>query len=181
MGRFRREYLLPFAPLSVNNAYGARCIKAGSRYLPSRFLDSRYRHYKDVIKERIIITNLIEGDVPPLRFVGMDFTFIFERSSFWEKTTGNVKKKDVSNLFKLLEDAFAEEMGLDDRNNLCVFGRKYCVDDGTLSVEPVCFGKDKRGKDKKPPTTDRAIIQVVVTEMLEEDIPWLGNVLTTPG
>jgi Holliday junction resolvase RusA-like endonuclease len=103
----RKEYLIPFAPCSLNQAYSTRVGK-GRR--PFRYMQPAYKAYKAAIKEHIEEQGPL-GFEPPFAIC---FLFLMERASFFFKN-GNLRRRDVSDYFKLVEDACSEHWGVDDK------------------------------------------------------------------
>ena len=153
----RKEYLIPFAPVSLNQAYSTRIVRKGRRHIPIRYMQPAYKEFKATIKEHLEE----QGDLPFGPPFALCFLFLMERASFFFKN-GNLRRRDVSDYFKLVEDACSEYWGVDDKENLIIVGHKRWVPDGELDE----FIEDAY---KAPPHKDlRAIIKLVVTSLPED-------------
>ena len=122
-------------PMSLNNAYSDSIVYIKGRPRPKRFLTEEGRLYKK--KWKYIFStqapgmpnfrqdNKPEEDRVPVPRVYLDFRwlFLFKDKDF-EFSTGRLKGKDLSNLFKLVEDALCEYIGIDDSQTLHLIGDK---------------------------------------------------------
>ena len=150
----RKEYLIPFAPASLNQAYSVRIQRKGRRSIPIRYLQPCYKAFKATIKEHLEE----QGELPFEPPFAICFLFLMEHSSFFYKK-GTLKRRDITNYFKLLEDACAEHWGVDDKENFLIVGHKRWVPDGELTD----FVEDAY---KSPPHKDlKAIIRLVVSPL----------------
>jgi len=167
----RRIYNIPFAPASHNQAYSTRVMRKGKKTVPIRYMQPAYKAFKAKIKEYLEKTDAECGG--PLSFeppYAVCFLFLMERSSFYFKN-GNVRKRDVTDFFKLVEDACAEHWGVDDCQNFMVVGHKRWVPDGELDT----FVEDAY---KSPPHKNlKGIIKIVVTPVPEEFGEWDGQLV----
>jgi 5-methylcytosine-specific restriction endonuclease McrA len=149
-----KEYLIPFAPVSLNHAYSTRVMRKGKRPIPIRYLQPNYKAFKSAVVECLEEQGALPFDPP----FAICFLFLMEHSSFFYKK-GTLRKRDLTNFFKLLEDACSEHWGVDDKENLLIVGHKRWVPDGELNE----FIEDAY---KSPPHKDlRAIIKLVVTPL----------------
>lgn len=174
MTETHRVYTLPFAPVALNQAYSTRVIKKGRKSIPIRYLQPAYKAFKATVKEYLEKTD--EGHGGKITFsppFNLYFLFLMEKSSWFFKN-GNIRKRDVSNYFKLLEDACSEYWDVDDTHNITVKGDKRWVPDGELTE----FVED--AYDSPPHKTLRAIIKLVVSPLPEDNCQWDGK-LEIPG
>ena len=166
----RKTYHIPFAPVSLNQAYSTRVMRKGKKTVPIRYLQPAYRKFKDTVKEQLEQQGPL-GFEPPF---AISFLFLMEKSSFFFKN-GNTRKSDVSDYFKLVEDACAEHWEVDDCHNFIVVGHKRWVDDGELKD----FVEDAY---KSPPHKNlKATIQIVVAPLDETFAKWDGKLVPDLG
>lgn len=165
-----KTYTIPFAPVSLNQAYSTRVMRKGKRHIPMRYMQPAYKAFKATVKEHLEQQGPL-GFEPPF---ALCFLFLLEKSSFFFKN-GNTRKCDVTDWFKLVEDACAEHWGVDDCHNLVVCGHKRWVEDGELEG----FIEDAY---KNPPHKNlRATIKILVTPLEENFAKWDGKMLPDAG
>ena len=96
---------LPLPPISGNKMYGSN--RYGHRYL--------VREAKDY-KEQVMW--LCKGEtVDGTKPLCLQLTFYFPYQRYYNKN-GTLKRIDTTNYVKLIEDAIAEGMGYDDKQNV---------------------------------------------------------------
>jgi len=165
-----KTYEIPFAPVSLNQAYSTRIVKKGKKHIPIRYLQPAYRKFKDTIKEHLEKAGPLGFDPP----FALCFLFLMEKSSFFFKN-GNPRRRDVSDYFKLVEDACAEFWGVDDSRNYLVVGHKRWVEDGELE------GFDDSAYKDPPHKTLRATIKIVISPLDENFGKWDGKLVPDVG
>lgn len=128
-------------PVSLNHAYAHDIVyPKGSkgknrRPIARRFLTDEGKLYKKKWKHIFRtqapgMPNFRQDDIPekerlPLPKVYLDFQWLFVlKDSDFEYGTGRIKGKDLSNLFKLVEDSLCEFIGIDDSQTLHIVGDK---------------------------------------------------------
>ena len=160
-----KTYTIPFAPVSLNQAYSTRVVKKGGKSIPIRYLQPAYKAFKATVKEHLELQGPL-GFEPPFSIC---FLFLMEKSSFYFKN-GNTRKSDVTDFFKLVEDACAEHWGVDDSKNYLVVGHKRWVEDGKLDFLEDAY--------KSPPhKTLRCTIKIVVSPLDENFAEWDGKLI----
>jgi hypothetical protein len=166
-----RVYTICFAPCSHNQAYGTQIRRKGRKHFPVRYLQPDYRAFKEAVKFSLLETDACYGGPLPFKPpFALTFLFLMEHSSFFYKK-GTWRRRDVSDFFKLVEDACSEHWGHDDKFNLVVTGQKRCVPDGTLTE----FIPDAY---KSPPHKDLVgIIKIVIRPLPEDFVWWDGNLI----
>lgn len=92
---------LPFCPPSVNSAYNVLYSFRRVELKPESKL------FKSKVKTYVPTFKVNEGDK-------LDFTI--EIASSWYYKNGNMRKKDVHNMVKILVDAICEGLGIDDKH-----------------------------------------------------------------
>jgi Holliday junction resolvase RusA-like endonuclease len=170
MNDAKRIYIIPFSPVGVNHAYSTRIVRKGKSHIPIRYMQPNYKEFKAAVKFWLEKTDTLSGGRlpfgPPF---SIHYLFLMEKSSFFYKK-GTLKRRDVSNYFKLLEDACSEYWEVDDTHNLVVIGQKRWVPDGELKE----FIEDAY---KDPPHKDlRAIIKIGVQKLPETYGEWDGRI-----
>ncbi len=166
----RKVYTIPFYPASLNQAYSTRIVKKGKRSIPIRYLQPAYKAFKAAVKEQLAQQGPL-GFEPPF---AISFLFLMEKSSFYFKN-GNTRKCDVSDYFKLVEDACAEHWGVDDCKNYVVVGHKRWVEDGELDNFIEEAYKDPPHKNRK------GTITIVVAPLEENFSKWDGKLVPDIG
>ena len=115
-----RHYVVPFYPLSHNNAYSSG---SGGK----RFLRREYDEYKaGIIKVLLLADNehsllKLYGDAYEVEILAI----MTRKSMFYEK--GSFRKFDVDGMIKLVQDAAFEYLEYDDSNVISVTSRKTCM------------------------------------------------------
>lgn len=165
MDENKRIYTIPFAPVALNQAYSTRVVKKGRKHIPIRYLQPAYKAFKAAVKDQLEKQG---GSLPFDPPFCLHFIFVMEKSSCFFKN-GNMRKRDVSNYFKLLEDACSEYWDVDDTHNLVVVGQKRWVEDGALEE----FIED--AYDSPPHKTLRGIIKLCVQPLPETYGKWDGT------
>jgi Holliday junction resolvase RusA-like endonuclease len=99
-------------PPSVNNCYmplpnGGRCRNKLYKDFAKKFDDWAVINYQSV--------NRVKKMIKPWRKVGLVLTFSLPESKIYTKT-GTIKKYDISNRIKVIEDAISNLICLDDSN-----------------------------------------------------------------
>lgn len=170
-----RTYLIPVAPVSLNQAYSTRIMRKGKKQVPIRYLQPGHRAFKEFVKTKLAEQDVANNYVPlngqPL---AVCFLFLFAKSSFYYKK-GTTRRCDVSDFIKLVEDACSEHWKVDDAYNYLVVGHKRWVEDGELEgfIE---------GAYKDPPhKTLRATIKIVVSPLDENFGKWDGKLVPDVG
>ena len=97
-----------------------------------------------------------------------------ERSSFFFKN-GNARRRDVTDYFKLVEDACAEFWGVDDCRNYIVVGHKRWVEDGTLQ------GFEEPDGYTPPHKTLVGTIKITISALDENFAEWDGKLVPDIG
>lgn len=165
-----RVYDIPFSPVSLNHAYGTQIRGKGRKRFPVRFLQPGYKAFKEAVKMALLEGDAMYGGPIPFKPpFAIYFLFLMERSSWYYKK-GTWKRRDLTNHFKLLEDACSEHWGFDDKFNVVMVGQKRWVPDGSL----------KQFDDKayhNPPHKDfKAVIRVVIRSLPEGFSRWDGHI-----
>jgi len=112
------NYVLPFSPFESNRAYPTN--RKGVRYL-----DPVAREYKEnIIKYSARTDELHNRPVPKWDFVQICMVIYLSPLSMYYKYKDDLKSRDTSNFIKLIEDAYSEYCGLDDKYNLDVLAFK---------------------------------------------------------
>lgn len=166
-----RTYEIPFAPVSHNQAYSTRVMRRGGKNVPIRYMQTNYKAFKALVKE--YLAEIDESYGGPLPFeppLAVCFLFLMEKSSFFYKK-GTVKRRDVTDFFKLVEDACSEHWGIDDCHNYLVLGHKRWVEDGQLPE----FVED--AYDNPPHKSLVAIIKIKVQPIPKDFGKWDGNIV----
>lgn len=115
-----RHYVIPFYPLSHNNAYS-------SGFGGKRFLRREYDEYKcGIIKVLLLADNehsllKLYGDAYEVEILAI----MTKKSMFYEK--GSFRKFDVDGMIKLVQDAAFEYLEYDDSSVVSVTSRKTCM------------------------------------------------------
>lgn len=138
-----RIYFFPLRPISVNDAYMR--ARWGGR---DRFLTNDARIFKEKIKELLELqdNHLYSSDKLQLdnkTYLALNFYFYFKKDTLYMGKTitedSCLSANDVSNFFKLIEDAFSEYSKIDDRNNLIIRGTKALSSDLSPEIDSNFF------------------------------------------
>lgn len=117
--RSRWLLYIPFSAWSLNQAYPTN--HAGVRYNPPECVQ-----YRASIR-RCLELQCPEGiKIPKNAMVDCQYSFFFLREELWTQD-GKPQRKDLSNLFKAIEDAVFDWLGVDDSSVFRIVGEKYAV------------------------------------------------------
>lgn len=129
-------FSIPFAPVSVNDAYGIRSVSQEHHSYAFKYLKDHYKRLKEVMKE--ILASQDPGyDLGP--YIRAEYLFLYVSEEVFipadephtiKNYSGSLiddpelYRKDVSNSFKLVEDALFEYLRKDDTRSIDVVGYK---------------------------------------------------------
>ena len=150
-----RLVLDPSQIFGTNAAYGHTIRGSGNRRFAQRFLLPGAKEYKEKWTR---FFQLVDTPTPVIRkfhdleegkkpLLALRFDWVYRTEDFTFKT-GRLKGFDCSNLFKLVEDALSEYMGVDDSRVVYLIGTKRPTDkfltqctlrigyvDGSITIE----------------------------------------------
>lgn len=155
------RYKIPCNPISVNEAY--RIGSGGSH----KFLFPWMWEFKDFVLRKMKSQDSHRRKPHGEGFV-CSYLFVWQKDEFYFKN-GTRKKLDVSNYFKLLEDAVFSYLGLDDGSVFDIHGYKRFVDKLPTAFQPYSnketkeAGKPGRRKSNSP-IFRQANIYIAITE-----------------
>lgn len=141
------HFIIPFAPVSVNDAYGIRSVATKSSSYAFKYLQPHYRKLKEVMTE-VLASQDTGEDVGPYLRVEYLFLYVSEEIFIQKGSPNTIKaesgrliqdpdlyRKDVSNSFKLVEDALFDYFRKDDTRSIDVVGYKRACKALPVQVE----------------------------------------------
>jgi len=120
-----REYYLEIDPVSSNAAYFDMTWIAAGRAFSRRVMQTYYRNWKVAVKDLMILQDLAFGSkFEPIGFAyTISVIFVLRADEFYTQE-GDYKKRDTSDMIKILEDAVAEYIQHDDKYVIDLYAHK---------------------------------------------------------
>ena len=128
-------YAVPISPVPYNNAY------ITARFGGHRYLSPQAAEFKADIKTAFQDWDNLRGKPQLPHFANLAIDCLFPPRALYYKN-GNLRRKDASSFIKLIEDALAEHLQIDDMYNVQVsVSKRELTDDlGTpvvvVSLDP---------------------------------------------
>ncbi len=100
-------------PITINQAYKTIMLKKGSKKIPMRAATGDLKVYKAQVKNQMLFKRVNTSAL--IKFKDEKLVLHIKVStSDWITKAGTIRKNDVTNRIKTLEDAVFEALGIDD-------------------------------------------------------------------